>query len=58
MMRPGTLVKYREKLFFGDPLLGIILGEEYLGPTDYTFYRILLEDGKITVIADTRLTPV
>lgn len=57
-MRPGTLVKYREKLFFGDPLLGIILGEVYLGPTDYTFYSILLQNGKITTLADTRLTPV
>ena len=57
-MKPGTLVKYREHLFLGDLALGIILSEEYLGPTDYTFYRILLEDGKITVIADTRLTPV
>jgi hypothetical protein len=57
-VKPGTLVKYREHLFLGDLALGIILGEEYHGPTDYTFYRILLEDGKITVIADTRLTPV
>lgn len=56
-MKLGSLVRYREG-FLGEALLGIILGEENLGPTDYTFYRILLEDGKITVIADTRLTPV
>ena len=57
-MRPGTLVKYREQLFFGDPLLGIILGEVHLGPTDYAFYSVLLQNGKITTLADTRITPV
>ncbi len=56
-MKLGSLVCYRES-FLGEPILGIILGKEFLGITDYTFYRILLMDGKITVIADTRLTTV
>lgn len=50
-------MKYRES-FLGEALLGIVLGEVDLGPTDYIFYRVLLEDCKVVLIADTRLTPV
>lgn len=57
-MKPGTLVKYSGRIFLGEIFLGIILKEEHLGPTDYAFYRVLLEDGKISVLADTKLTPV
>lgn len=58
MIKPGTLVKYDERIFLGETFLGIVLGEKHLGPTDYAFYSVLLDNGRTLVIADTKLTPV
>lgn len=57
-LKTGTLVKYRDAIFLGETFLGIVLGEEHVGTTDYTFYRVLLDDCRPLVIADTKLTPV
>lgn len=56
-MKPGDLVIYRERFFTGTPTVGIIILVEDL-KSDYTFYKVLLQSGKVMSIPDTKLTPV
>lgn len=54
-LKSGDLVTYRARLL-GNVYLAIVLKEMDMGPTDYSFYKILLSDGKLEIVADTRLT--